>query len=200
MSRDGTRRLPATKAYEECIRDAFAVFDSDGSGALSAEELRAVLTRPGTGLQLSEADAAEILADFDTNGDGELQIDEFRPLWETFFGGGASTEKAAAQPSRKEKRIRAAFALFDTDGSGALSVDELRAVLTRPGSGLVELSEADVHELIAEFDVNGDGELQRACCSAAALCLFHAHPPHHTLHAWTPECRHMPGCDTSSSH
>ena len=58
------------------LRDSFALFDTDGSGKLSAEEFKAVLTRDNVGsLSLFEAD--ELLKAFDKNGDGELDINEF---------------------------------------------------------------------------------------------------------------------------
>ena len=59
------------------LRNAFDVFDVDKSGSLSAEELRAVLTRPGGGQAMSEEDAAKLLKEFDINGDGVLDVDEF---------------------------------------------------------------------------------------------------------------------------
>ena len=57
------------------LRKAFDTFDVDKNGSLSACELRAVLTRPGTGAALSEDDAAKLLAEFDTDGNGMLSLD-----------------------------------------------------------------------------------------------------------------------------
>ena len=59
------------------LRKAFDTFDVDKNGSLSACELRAVLTRLGTGAALSEDDAAKLLAEFDTDGNGMLSLDEF---------------------------------------------------------------------------------------------------------------------------
>lgn len=67
---------------EKRIKEAFEMFDEDGSGAISSEELQLVLTRPGTAdekLSLKEIDA--IIARFDDNNDGELQFEEFAELW-----------------------------------------------------------------------------------------------------------------------
>lgn len=66
----------------ERIRAAFEAFDDDGSGAISASELRKVLTKPGTVntlLSLEEVEA--IISRFDVDGDGELRFDEFAALW-----------------------------------------------------------------------------------------------------------------------
>ena len=58
------------------IRAAFQVFDVDGSGKLSADEMRAVLSR-GEDPMCSAEDIEEIISEFDKNGDGELSIEEF---------------------------------------------------------------------------------------------------------------------------
>ena len=130
-----TTKMSLRAAKEKRIKDAFNAFDSDGSGALSVDELHAVLTRDtGSTQQLSEADVREIIADFDTNGDGEISLEEFAPLWETFFSapatvvpasksnGGNGPEASAAHaaaprsPSDKEGRLRAAFAALCVNG------------------------------------------------------------------------------------
>ena len=51
------------------VRAAFHIFDKDSSGALSTEELKAVLTRPGGGQPLTDAEVADIIKEFDLNGD-----------------------------------------------------------------------------------------------------------------------------------
>ena len=58
--------------------------------------------------------------------------------------------------------LRRAFDVFDTDKSGGLSVAELKAILTRPavGGGANPLSDADVKEIVDQFDENKDGVLQ----------------------------------------
>ena len=72
------RRMP-TKT--ERIQRAFELFDTDGNGSLSIAELKAVLTRPGGGHALTDKEVTAIIAEFDANGDGELQIDEFALMW-----------------------------------------------------------------------------------------------------------------------
>lgn len=63
---------------EDNIRAAFATFDADGSGTISADELCSVLTRPTEGKKaLSREDALDIIGEFDKNGDGVLQMEEF---------------------------------------------------------------------------------------------------------------------------
>ena len=58
---------------KEDFRRAFALFDANGDGVISLDELKAILCRP-TPLQppLSEARAEQIMRKLDTNGDGRL--------------------------------------------------------------------------------------------------------------------------------
>ena len=61
------------------LENAFAVFDADKSGTLSATELKDILVREGNNA-LSEADAQDIINAVDVNGDGHLSISEFIQL------------------------------------------------------------------------------------------------------------------------
>jgi Ca2+-binding EF-hand superfamily protein len=60
------------------LKDSFGVFDTDGSGKLSKDEFKAVLTRAGADSAFSEEDADDLIAIFDKNGDGEIDTDEAR--------------------------------------------------------------------------------------------------------------------------
>ena len=64
------------------LATAFKLFDQDGDGFLSAEELKAILCRStagGTGLTEQRVDA--IVRQFDANGDGVLSVDELAAGW-----------------------------------------------------------------------------------------------------------------------
>ena len=61
---------------------------------LSADELKAILTRKGAacdGLTFSDEDAEDLLESFDTNGDGVLQLTEFIELMLSFDDDGEET-------------------------------------------------------------------------------------------------------------
>ena len=67
---------------EQRIRDAFEMFDEDGSGAISVAELQKVLTKPGTvDTMMTTEEVRAAISRFDVNGDEELQFDEFSALW-----------------------------------------------------------------------------------------------------------------------
>ncbi|CAD7704874.1 unnamed protein product, partial [Ostreobium quekettii] len=63
---------------EEELREAFRVFDKDGNGSISREELRQVMCSLGMKLTLEEED--EMISEADQNGDGEIDYDEFKKM------------------------------------------------------------------------------------------------------------------------
>ena len=60
---------------EEDVRDAFRVFDVNGTGVLSAHELRHVVTHMGE--QLTEEEANEMIRVADLDGDGLINYNDF---------------------------------------------------------------------------------------------------------------------------
>mmetsp|Transcript_113380 Transcript_113380/g.360446 ORF Transcript_113380/g.360446 Transcript_113380/m.360446 type:complete len:670 (+) Transcript_113380:68-2077(+) len=66
---------------EDVLQAAFNVFDKDGDGKISAEELREVLDPRTTGKLCSQAEHAERIAEIirqaDKNGDGQIDFQEF---------------------------------------------------------------------------------------------------------------------------
>uniref|UniRef100_L2G7Q7 Calmodulin n=2 Tax=Colletotrichum gloeosporioides species complex TaxID=2707338 RepID=L2G7Q7_COLFN len=63
---------------EEELKNAFKVFDRDGSGTISAEELRHVLKSLGENMTNAEID--EMIQMADKNGDGTIDYDEFASI------------------------------------------------------------------------------------------------------------------------
>ncbi|KAM0837137.1 hypothetical protein ACQ4PT_061872 [Festuca glaucescens] len=66
----------AEAADEGELRDIFAVFDADGDGRISAEELRAVLASLGDD-RCSVEDCRRMIGGVDTDGDGFVCFGEF---------------------------------------------------------------------------------------------------------------------------
>jgi len=58
------------------LRDAFAVFDSDGSGSISRDELKKLMKQLGQTLSDAELDA--MMDEVDTDGNGEIDFEEFK--------------------------------------------------------------------------------------------------------------------------
>jgi len=79
---DYTEFLAATidrRCYltEDVCWAAFSVFDINGDGKISHEELRRVLGSGDMGELMTDEDTAALLREVDTNGDGKIDFDEF---------------------------------------------------------------------------------------------------------------------------
>ena len=68
------KKLKDTDTEEE-LKEAFRVFDKDGNGFISADELRHVMTNLGE--QLSEEEVEQMIQEADSNGDGQVDYEEF---------------------------------------------------------------------------------------------------------------------------
>lgn len=62
---------------KENLDNAFCMFDSDGSGTISAEELKKIL---GGDVVAAEGVWAELIRTVDQNGDGEIDFKEFKEM------------------------------------------------------------------------------------------------------------------------
>ena len=87
---------------EQQVREAFAVLDADGSGALDMEEFKQVLTTEGD-TPLSPAQVQAMFDAVDTNGNGLVEPDEFVAWWLSRNAAPASKDAAPdAAPANHE--------------------------------------------------------------------------------------------------
>ena len=109
------------------MRKAFEAFDSDGSGFISADELRAILSSSTSSRPhgVTDAEVEEIIADFDADGNGEFDYDEFLEAWSSR----PETNEAAQAAERAAKKAarEAAKAAKHAEYLKALEVHEANA-------------------------------------------------------------------------
>lgn len=120
------------------LKEVFDVFDYDGSGQISTEELvntiKALNLEAQAGQILGIVNAAGISGDFD-----------FGTFLEVFGFGGDSTS---------EGTLQAVFEAFDTTGSGAFGPEEFQKVAASVGENF---SAAEVDQMIEYADKDRDG-------------------------------------------
>ncbi|KAG1371151.1 calmodulin-like protein 3 [Cocos nucifera] len=124
------------------ISDLFAVFDRDGDGKITRQELEAVLRRLGGADPPTEEEVASMVAEVDLDGDGCISLEEFGAIGSAF-----------GPPAGGE--LREAFAVFDADGDGKISAEELLGVFVTLGDEGWTLE--DCRRMIGEVDTDGDG-------------------------------------------
>ncbi|KAL7090205.1 hypothetical protein ACP275_12G025900 [Erythranthe tilingii] len=125
----------------EEFEKVFSKFDANGDGKISSAELGAVLN--GLGSKTSDEEVARMMTELDTDGDGFIDIVEFR----SFNRGGDADADA---------ELKEAFDMYDKDKNGQISASELHAVLRSLGENC---SVKDCGRMIESFDVDGDGSI-----------------------------------------
>ncbi len=122
-------------------RDAFAMFDLDGDGQLSRDEVFKVSVRFDPQAKKAEVDKQFTAAD--VNKDNFLSYNEF-------------VDTLASQPT--VEALAMAFATFDRDADGKIDLMELRRGFANMGE---TLTEEEARAMIGEGDRNNDGVLSR---------------------------------------
>merc|ERR1711871_178707 len=127
----------------ECFTEAFQMFDTDGSGAISTSEFRDVCL--AVGMTPTDDELRAMVSELDQDESGDIDLKEF-----------LSAMQSKTQDPEGEEIIMEAFKTFDADASGALSHSEMREVLSKLGE---KMDDDEITELIQTVDIDGDGEV-----------------------------------------
>lgn len=126
------------------LRACFKVLDVDESGTLSTEELARILVRSEPSF-LSMDDVSSLIADFDMDGDGELNVDEFLAALERDAGARTQVINAHSFERREFKVAKRAASLELLQGHPVDDLEDLiaraeRLGLTADATGLRNLA------------------------------------------------------------
>ncbi|VAI13242.1 unnamed protein product [Triticum turgidum subsp. durum] len=130
------------------FREAFAFFDKDGDGCITAEELSTVIR--SLGQSPTPEELRDMVRDVDADGNGTIEFAEFLAL----MSRKADADADAADAADPEEELREAFRVFDKDHDGHISKAELRHVMISLGE---KLTDEEVDGMIQEADLDGDG-------------------------------------------
>ncbi|CAG7883961.1 unnamed protein product [Brassica rapa] len=150
-------RSPSLNALR--LQRIFDLFDKNGDGFITLEELNQALSRLGLDADLS--DLKSTVESYIQPGNTGLDFDDFtslhKTLDESFFGGAGDCDESSPE-SAEEADLVEAFKVFDENGDGFISARELQAVLKK--LGLPEGSEMErVEKMIVSVDRNQDGRV-----------------------------------------
>ncbi|KAJ3014015.1 Centrin-1 [Thoreauomyces humboldtii] len=127
------------------IREAFDLFDTDGSGTIDTKELKVAMR--ALGFEPKKEELKKMIAEVDRTASGVIDFNDFLELM---------TSKMGEKDTREE--IVKAFRLFDDDETGKISFKNLKRVAKELGENLTD---EEIQEMIDEADRDGDGEISQ---------------------------------------
>jgi len=129
----------------EELQEAFKLFDIDGDGLVTIEELKKIIEKVGG--NMTEAEAAVLIKEADKDGNEGVDYSEFSKLWSAIRGEG-----------EEEKVIRKEFKKLDTDASGFITKEEMLAVIANCEHFTGDKME-EATKCVDELDVDRDGKV-----------------------------------------
>lgn len=134
-------KVELTEEQRQEIKEAFDLFDTDGSGSIDAKELKVAMR--ALGFEPKKEEIRKMISDVDTDGSGTIDFNEFMDMM---------TAKMSEKDSREE--ILKAFRLFDDDETGEITFKNLKRVARELGE---QLTDEELQEMISEADRSGRG-------------------------------------------
>ena len=123
--RKGTLKLELSEEQKNDIREAFNLFDSQGTGVIDTKDLKVAMR--ALGFEPRKEEIKKMLMDVDKDNSGKLTFEGFLTLM-----GSKMSEKDA------KEEILKAFKLFDDDDTGKISFENLKRVANELGENLTD--------------------------------------------------------------
>ncbi|WJX48072.1 Mitogen-activated protein kinase cpk1 [Trifolium repens] len=123
------------------LKEMFKSMDTDDSGTITFEELKAGL--PKLGSKMTESEVRQLMEAADVDGNGTIDYIEF------------ITATMHMNRMEREDHLYKAFEYFDEDKSGYITKEELESALKKYNMG----DENTIKEIIAEVDTDNDNRI-----------------------------------------
>ena len=126
------------------LKNAFDTFDVEKKGSIGTVMIGTILGM--LGINMTEKMLADIIAEVDDDGSGELEFEEFITLASRFM---VEEDAEAMQQELKE-----AFRLYDKEGNGYITTHTLKEILKELDD---KITSEELDMMIAEIDSDGSG-------------------------------------------
>ncbi|KAI4350057.1 hypothetical protein L6164_010582 [Bauhinia variegata] len=123
------------------FQEAFCLFDKDGDGRITIEELGIAIRSLDE--NVTQEELQFMIHEVDTDGNGTIEFGEFLNLMATKM-----------KENEVEDQLREAFRVFDKDQDGYISPPELRHVMRTLGE---KVTDEELEQMMRVADLDGDG-------------------------------------------
>ncbi|KAL4372764.1 hypothetical protein AHAS_Ahas05G0014400 [Arachis hypogaea] len=137
----GRHHLTQQKKQE--IKEAFELFDTDGSGTIDAKELNVAMR--ALGFEMTEEQINQMIADVDKDGSGAIDYEEFEYMM---------TAKIGERDTKEE--LMKAFQIIDQDKNGKISVSDIKRIAKELGE---RFTDREIQDMVEAADIDDDGEV-----------------------------------------
>merc|ERR1712070_1088980 len=121
------------------IKEAFDLFDTDGSGCVDSKELKVAMK--ALGFEPKKGEIEKLIHSVDDDGDGEMDWDDFLRMGEAKI----------LNKDQKDDLLKA-FGLMDRSQTGKLTVEDLKAVAKDIGDKVTDEELLEIITTIAGPD------------------------------------------------
>merc|ERR1712196_534904 len=143
MGASGKKQTELDDKQKQEIKEAFDLFDTDGSGNIDIKELTVAMK--ALGCEPKPGEIEKMIGEVDDDGSGEIGYPEFLKMM---------TNKILNKDPKDD--MLKAFRLFDDDQTGSVSIKNLIRVARETNQ---TLTDDELQEMLTDADKDGDGVL-----------------------------------------
>ncbi|EGR27227.1 hypothetical protein IMG5_199680 [Ichthyophthirius multifiliis] len=140
------KRTKLTKEQQDVLKQAFDLFDTDGSGAIDEKELRDAMK--ALGFESKKEEVKELIYQIDKDSNGTIDFYEFLELM----------KKKMLQDKNVEEEIEKAFNFFDENNEGFIDFEKLKKVASDLGE---DVQDKTLEQMIFAADLDDDQRVSK---------------------------------------
>ncbi|XP_028006118.2 centrin-4 [Eptesicus fuscus] len=136
-------KIELNETQKREIKEAFDLFDIDGSGTIDVKELKIAMR--ALGFEPKKEEVKKLIAEIDKERTGTISFEDFFAIMSVKM----------SEKDEKEELLKA-FKLFDDDATGTITLNNIKRVAKELGE---TLTDDELQEMLDEADHDGDGEI-----------------------------------------